>query len=231
MIQGTFLLFHLWARVLFDSGASHSFIAALCVKELGLKVETLENSLRVSSLLGTMVRIDHICRDFELEILRILLTVDLRVMDMSEFDVIIGMDWLTAHQVIIDCDRRRVTTYTRDGIRVTFQGEKHNALPQTVHDSKWSGQLMGWLASLALEDEVRQDLSPPRVVCEYEDVFLDELPRLPPHRDAEFVIELHPGTSPISMTPHRMALVELQELKVQIHDLLDKGFIRPRTSP
>ena len=231
MIQGTFLLFHLWARVLFDSGASHSFIVALCVKELGLKVETLENPLRVSSPLGTMVRIDQICRDCELEILRILLTVDLRVMDMSEFDVIIGMDCLTAHQVIIDCDRRRVTTYTRDGILVTVQGEKHNALPQTVHDSKWSGQLMGWLASLALEDEVRQDLSPPRVVCKYEDVFLDELPRLPPHRDVEFVIELHPGTSPISMTPHRMALVELQELKVQIHDLLDKGFIRPRTSP
>ena len=48
--------------------------------------------------------------------------------------------------------------------------------------------------------------------------------------DADFVIELHPGTSPISMTPHRMALVELQELKVQIQDLLDRSF-RPSTSP
>ena len=85
-------------------------------------------------------------------------------MDMSEFDVIIDMDWLTAHRVVIDCDRRRVTAYTRDGIRVTFQGEKHDALPQTVHDSRWSGQLMGWLASLTLEDDVRQDSSPPRVV-------------------------------------------------------------------
>ena len=56
---------------------------------------------------------------------------------------------------------------------------------------------------------MRQDLSLPRVVCEYEDVFLDELPGLPPHRDVEFFIELHLGTSPISMTPHKMALVEL----------------------
>ena len=99
---------------------------------------------------------------------------------------------------------------------MTFQGAKHDALPQTVHDSKWSGVLMGWLASLTLEDERRRDLSLPRAVCEYEDVFLDELPGLPPQMDVDFVIELHPSTSPISMTPHRMALVELQELKVRL---------------
>ena len=68
---------------------------------------------------------------------------------------------------------------------------------------------MGWLTSLTLEDEVRHELDLPRVVCEYEDVFPDELSGLPPHRDVDFIIELHPGTSPISMIPHRMALVEL----------------------
>ena len=82
-----------------------------------------------------------------------------------------------------------------------------------------------------LKDEGRRDLSLPRVVCEYEGVFPDELSRLPPHKDVDFVIELHPGTLPISMTPHRMAPVELQELKVQPQELLDKGFIRPNTSP
>ena len=85
---------------------------------------------------------------------------------------------------------------------------------------------MGWLESLTLENEVRQDLSLPRVVCKYEDVFPNELSGLPPHRDVDFVIELHPAT-----TPHRMAPVELQELKVQLQELLDKGFIRPSTSP
>ena len=58
-----------------------------------------------------------------------------------------------------------------------------------------------------------------------------ELPGLPPHRDVDLGIELHPGTSTISMTPHRMAPVELQELRVQLQELLDKGFIRPSTSP
>ena len=75
---------------------------------------------------------------------------------------------------------------------------------------------MGWLASLILEDEVRQEFDLPRVVCEYENVFPDKLPGLPPHRDVDFIIELHPGTSPISMTPHRMAPIKLQELKVQL---------------
>ena len=78
---------------------------------------------------------------------------------------------------------------------------------------------------------MRSDLDLPRVVCKYEDVFPDELPGLPPQRVVDFGIELHPGTLPISMIPHRMALVELQELRVQLQELLDKGFIRSSTSP
>ena len=69
----------------------------------------------------------------------------------------------------------------------------------------------------------------PQVVCDYVDVFSDKLPGLPPQRLVDFGIELHPGTS--HMTPHRMAPVELQELKVQLQELLDKGFIRSSTSP
>ena len=152
-MQGMFLLSRLWVRVLFDSSASHSFIAASCVNVLGLEVESLEKPLHVSSPLGVRVRIDQICRDCELEISGILLMVDLRVMDISDFDVILGMDWLMAHQVVIDCDRRRVTAHTQDDIRITFQGDKHDALPRAVYDSRWYGQLIGWLVSLTLEDE------------------------------------------------------------------------------
>ena len=199
--------------------------------ELGLEVETLKEPLYVSSPLGIRARIGMICRGCELEISRTLLTMDLRIMDMSEFDVILGMNWLTAYRVVIDCRRRRVTAYTQDGTRVVFQGDKHDILPQTVYESRCQGQLAGWLASLTLEDEERPKLDLPRVVCEYVDVFSDELPGLLTQRVVDFVIELHPGTSPISMTPHRMAPRELQELRVQLQELLDKGFIRPSTSP
>ena len=87
---------------------------------LGLEVETLEEPLYVSSPLGIRARIGMICRGCELEISGTLLIVDLRIMDMSEFDVILGMDWLTAYRVFIDCKHRRVTAYTQDGTRVVF---------------------------------------------------------------------------------------------------------------
>ena len=97
--------------MLFDSGASHSFIAASVVIELGLEVETLEEPLYVISPLGIRVKIGMICCGCKLEISGTLLTMDLRIMDMSEFGVILGMDWLTAYRVVIDCERRRVNAY------------------------------------------------------------------------------------------------------------------------
>ena len=77
-----------------------------------------------------------ICRGCELEISGTLLTVDLRIMDMSEFDVILGMDWLTSYRVVIDYERRRVTAYTQDGTRGVFSRDKHDILPQIVYESK-----------------------------------------------------------------------------------------------
>ena len=141
--------------MLFDSGESHYLVAASYVKDLGLEVETLEKLLYVNSPLGTRVSIDLICRDCEVEISRILLTIDLRVMDMSKFGVILRMDWLIAHRVVIDCDYRRVFVYTPDDVCVMFQGDKHDTMPQAVYDSRWHGQLQGWLENLTLEDEAR----------------------------------------------------------------------------
>ena len=80
--------------------------------ELGLEVETLKEPLYMSSPLRIRARIGMICRGCEIKISGPLLTVDLRIMDMSEFDVILGMDWLTSYRVVIDCERRRVTAYT-----------------------------------------------------------------------------------------------------------------------
>ena len=90
----------------------------------------------MSSPLGVRARIGTIGRGCELEISETLLTVDLRIMNMSEIDVILGMDWLTVYKVVIDFERRRVTAYTLDGTRVVFQGGKHDILPQTVYESK-----------------------------------------------------------------------------------------------
>ena len=125
----------------------------------------------MSSSLGIRARIGMICRGCELESSGTLLTVDLRIMDMSEFDVILGTDWLTTYRIVINCERRRVTSYTQDGTRVVFQGDKHDIFPQTVYESKCQGQVTDCLESLTLEDEERPDLDLPRVVCDYVDVF------------------------------------------------------------
>ena len=125
--------------MLFDVSALHSFITASVVIELGLEVETLEEPLYVSSPLGIRARVGMICRGCELEISGILLTVDLRIMDMSEFDVILGMDWLTAYKIFINYERRRVIAYTQDDTRVVFQGDKHDIFPQTMYESRCQG--------------------------------------------------------------------------------------------
>ena len=125
----------------------------------------MSSPLRIRAIIGM------ICRGCELEISGTLLEMDLRIMDMSEFDVILGMDWLIAYWIVIDCERRKITAYTQDGTRMVFQGDKHDILPQTVYESKCQGQLASWLASLTLEDEERSDLDLPRVVCKYVDVF------------------------------------------------------------
>ena len=85
----------------------------------------------MNSPLGIRARIGMICRGCELEILGTLLTMDLRNLDMSEFDVILRMDWMIAYRIVIDCERRRVTACTQDGTRVVFQGDNHDILPRT----------------------------------------------------------------------------------------------------
>ena len=93
----------------------------------------------MSSPLRIRARIGMICRGCKLEISWILLIVDLRAIDMSEFDAILGLDWLTADTVVIDCECMRVNSYTQDGTRVVFQGDKHDILPHTVFESRCQG--------------------------------------------------------------------------------------------
>jgi hypothetical protein len=83
----------------------------------------------------------------------------------------------------------------------------------------------------ALQHTVAQNLENIPVAYEFSDVFLEDLPGMSPDRDVEFVIKLQPGTAPISRRPHKMIPKELAELKVQLNDLLDKGYIRPSSSP
>jgi hypothetical protein len=116
------------------------------------------------------------------------------------------MDWITAHKGVISTSLRLVTLVHHDGTRVTFKSMKSRDIPVVY----------------SLHTKAISDVS---VVCEYENVFPEELPGQPPDRDVEFVINLVPGTAPIAQSPYHMADVELKLLNAELDSLLEKGFI------
>ncbi|KAA0047197.1 reverse transcriptase [Cucumis melo var. makuwa] len=145
------------------------------------------------------------------------------------------MDWLAANHASINCSRKEVAFNPPSMVSFKFKGEGSRSLPQVISAMRASKLLSQgtWsiLASVVDTREVDVSLSSEPVVRDYPDVFPEELPGLPPHREVEFAIKLEPGTVLISRAPYRMAPVELKELKVQLQELLDKGFIRPSVSP
>jgi hypothetical protein len=140
-------------------------------------------------------------------------STNLIVLDAVDLDAILGMDWLTTNKGFIDCYNRTVTLTNCQGKTIMFGTRRIS----TSH---------GKLNQLDMAE-----LSKVPIVCEYPDVFPEELPGMPPDREIEFVIELAPGTAPIYKKPYRMAPSELVELKKQIKELLEKGFVRPISSP
>jgi hypothetical protein len=126
----------------------------------------------------------------------------------------LGMNWLAQHKSILNTDLRT--------IRLSYGQEEVLLSILVAATAKPFGRVYE-----AIIPEIQDIL----VVFEFSDIFPEDLPGLPPEKDVEFVIELKPGTAPISRRPYRMPPNELAELKTQLQDLLEKGFIRPSSSP
>ncbi|KAA0063987.1 gag protease polyprotein [Cucumis melo var. makuwa] len=224
-----------YALVFFYSGSSHSFISSAFVLHARLEVEPLHHVLSVSTPSGECMLSKEKVKACQIEIAGHVVEVTLLVLDMLDFDVILGMDWLAANHASIYCSRKEVTFNPPSMASFKFKGGGSKSLPQVISAIRASKLLSqgtwGILASVVDTREVDVSLSSEPVVRDYSDVFPEELPGLPPHREVEFVIELEPGTVPISRAPYRITPAELKELKVQLQELLDKGFIRPSVSP
>ncbi|KAL0551924.1 hypothetical protein IC582_011017 [Cucumis melo] len=235
VVTGTLPVLGHYALVLFDSGSSHSFISSAFVSHARLEVEPLHHVLSVSTPSGECMLSREKVKACQIEIAGHVIEVTLIVLDMLDFDVILGMDWLAANNASIDCSRKEITFNPPSRASFKFKGEGSRLLPQVISAIRASKLLSqgtwGILASVVDTREADVSLSSEPVVRDYPDVFPEELPGLPPHREVEFAIELEPGTVPISRAPYRMAPAELKELKVQLQELLDKGFIRPSVSP
>ena len=156
-------------------------------------------------------------------------------MTITHFDVILGMDWLVANHASINCVSKSVTLRPPNLAEVSFQGKGIVPPPYLISSIKAYKLIQkgcrGYLCSILRERNESGIVADIPIVSEFPDVFLDELLGHLTDREIEFTVDIMSGTQPISKTPYRMAPAELRELKLQLQELLDKGFIRPSTSP
>jgi Retroviral aspartyl protease len=234
-IAGMVYIYDSPAFVLIDTGASHSFVSSLFVVSREWPTEIRTRAMEVQTPLRRTVIVDRICRGRMVRIAGRDLVVDLTVLDMRDFDVLLGLDWLTRHLTIVDCERHNVRFGDEMSEPFYFRGKKPGTRVSII-SALQAKHLMSagceyYLTSVVVTDAKEVDISTVPVASEYPDVFPDELPGLPPPRDVEFYIELQPGTTPVARALYRMAPAELRELKIQLEELLEKEFIRPSTSP
>jgi hypothetical protein len=205
------------AIILFDSGASHSFVAANFMKKHILPISKLKNQMIVSSP-GRDMHARHVCPKVNILIRGVEFIANLIVLESKGIDVILGMDWLSKHKGMINCAKKAVRLTTRSGKEVKYVVEN------LVMDKAASNRIVLNHLDAASTLDIK-------TVSEFLDVFPEELPGMPPDREIDFVIELIPDTAPIFKRPYRMAANQLAELKEQFQELLDKGYIRPSASP
>lgn len=222
------------AYVLFDSGASLSFVSMVFVKKLKFS-EPETCSLPIALATGEIIACKVLYKDCPIEFCGVELLVDLIGLDMKEFDVILGMDWLSKYHARIDCRDQKVSIREPTGNWLAYKGVTVKPGVKIVSTMRMRSYLRKgyevFLCSVMDASKSEPDLSQIPIVREYPDVFPDEIPGMPPHRVIDFCIDLVPGAAPISKAPYRMAPAELKELKSQLEELLNKGYIRPSVSP
>jgi hypothetical protein len=190
---GEFLIDSVLATVLFDIEAQFSYISTKFVKERSLPTKPRPSPILTTSPLGEK-RSTLECRGVKLVFEGQLFTTDLTVLESTGIDVILGMDWLEKHNRMVSCNPRFIQLEHPSGTKVRIE-------PQSPKAATMLCNMSG------------KEIEEIPVVCEFPNVFPEELMELPPNRDVEFVIELMLGVGPVAKSPYRMSSDELDELK------------------
>jgi hypothetical protein len=212
IMTGTFLVFNQPALIMFDYGASHSFISQKFSAKCQLLFCHAKGSFMITTPGGKTVT-NQLIRSVPIQLGSHIIKTTLLMLGLESVDIILGTNWMTLHQVVLDVASRIVK------VNSPFCGSFTLILPSQGSTQSCAFSMM------------ELPLKKIPLVYDYADVFPDELPGMPPDRDIEFSIELQPRMAPISKRPYRMPPAELAELKKQLQELLDKGFIHPSTSP
>ncbi|XP_076902918.1 uncharacterized protein LOC143557825 [Bidens hawaiensis] len=233
VITGTFPINNVYARVLFDSGANQGFIDYKFCSLLNEPLAKLSNHYEVETVNGNMIKISEVLSSY-ISLAGYDMPVQLLHMELAGFDVILGMDWLSANQARIICDEKAINILIPNKKVICIAGDKEYGRIGIISKIKASHCLgkgcLAFLAYVTKEPEPKK-MEEVLIVSEFKNVFPDELPGIPPDREVGFRIDLVPGTASIAKSSYRLAPTEMKELKRQLDELLEKGFIRPSSSP
>ncbi|GKD24120.1 putative reverse transcriptase domain-containing protein, partial [Tanacetum coccineum] len=176
---------------------------------------TLDTSYAEELADGRISKTNVILRGCTLGLLGHPLDIDLIPVELGSFDVIVGMDWLAKYHAVIVCDEKLVRIPYGDKVLI-IEGDGCNG---------------GITAKKSDDKSEEKRLKDVPIIRDFPEVFPENLPRLPPTRKDKFKIYLVPGAAPVARSPYRLAPAEMQELSTQLHELSDKEFIRPSSSP
>ncbi|XP_073033793.1 uncharacterized protein [Primulina eburnea] len=235
VIAGICYVFDYPARILIDTRASHSFLSAAFVDEHEIATIPLLDTVSVATPSGDYLMSHEIVLNCVIRFGNNIMITNLIKLAMTDFDFILGMDLLTNYRATVDCFHGVVRFRPYYGSKWNFYGYDSQARIPLVSAMEMFRLLsIGndgfFIYALDVTREEQLKVSDIPFVKDFPDVFPDEIPGFPPQREIDLSIELMPGTNPISRAPYRLAPTEWNELKEQLKDLLEKGYIRPSMS-
>ncbi|KAJ9566605.1 hypothetical protein OSB04_002571 [Centaurea solstitialis] len=234
VVTGTFLVNSIRAKVLFDTGSDYSYATPELLKQCCVNLEPLDHPYEADTANGR-VWVREFAKGCTVELEGCLVPVVLRLIPIESLDVVLGMDWMIRNKVKIDCEQKMVRIKLPDGRTAVVYGAKRNrstSLISVIKANRCIRKGCVWFMAYVVHSEKdKLEVKDVEVVRDYPEVFPEDLVSLPPDREIEFRIDLVPGATPIAKAPYRLAPSELKEMLAQLQELLDKGFIRPSTSP
>ncbi|XP_043714535.1 uncharacterized protein LOC122662895 [Telopea speciosissima] len=221
VVTGTTLICSTPAYTLFDTGATHSFVSPSFVKRTRVSPKCLVEGLVVSTPTGSRIDLNSLYEPCAVTIAGRDMNAHLIQLDMTDFDVILGIDWLAAYKANVLCAERKIVFQPRGEKGFIFVGDKNKKPKKMVISALKMKKLLdngcqGYLVSVKDTRTQVRPISEIPIVEEFPDVFPDALISPPPPRENEFVIDLVPGAAPLSKAPYRMAPSELKELQTQL---------------
>ncbi|KAM0030106.1 putative aspartic peptidase domain superfamily, DNA/RNA polymerase superfamily [Helianthus debilis subsp. tardiflorus] len=220
----------IYASCLFDTGADNCFVSLEFEKLLNRKRAHLPSSFDVEGSTGRTVAVNSVLRDCTLELNNHIFPIDLIPMHLGSFDVIVDMDFLRENHAEVVCFNKMIRFSLSNGDLLCVYGEvgsKKLQLMSCIQASKYlSKEYRAFLANIVVEEEENKGKTLVKdvpIVCEFPDIFPDELPGLPPSRDIDFRIDLIPGANPVAKAPYRLAPSKMRELSSQLQELHDKA--------